>query len=152
MAMRPSMSRFCTCLRDRVGLVSRLGIEPNFLVFKSVWRCGNYAKHYALDAINGGFSNYDTHQRGSNPLSLASLSNQAYAHANKLFLEAVAGIYEEGDIVLVHDYDLMLLPALLRKRFPDITCGFFLHCPFPSTGEKNRLQLTIRNPWGLRTA
>lgn len=62
-------------------------------------------------------------------------SDQAYAHANKLFLEAVAGIYEEGDIVLVHDYDLMLLPALLRKRFPDITCGFFLHCPFPSTGE-----------------
>ncbi|CAN0524405.1 unnamed protein product, partial [Scytosiphon promiscuus] len=41
---------------------------------------------------------------------------------------------EEGDIVLVHDYDLMLLPALLRKRLPDITCGFFLHCPFPSTG------------------
>ncbi|CAM9120754.1 unnamed protein product [Sphacelaria rigidula] len=58
---------------------------------------------------------------------------EAYAHANKLFLEAVAGMYEEGDIVLVHDYDLMLLPALLRKRFPDITCGFFLHCPFPST-------------------
>lgn len=62
-------------------------------------------------------------------------STQAYAHANKLFLEAVAGIYEEGDIVLVYDYDLTLLPALLRKRFPDITCGFFLHCPFPSTGE-----------------
>lgn len=60
---------------------------------------------------------------------------QAYAHANKLFLEAVASMYEEGDIVLVHDYDLMLLPALLRKRFPDITCGFFLHCPFPSTGQ-----------------
>ncbi|CAM9115789.1 unnamed protein product [Choristocarpus tenellus] len=58
---------------------------------------------------------------------------EAYAHANKLFLEAIAGMYEEGDIVLVHDYDLMLLPALLRKRFPDVTCGFFLHCPFPST-------------------
>jgi trehalose 6-phosphate synthase/phosphatase len=35
--------------------------------------------------------------------------------------------------VLVFDYELMLLPALLRKRFPEITCGFFLHCPFPST-------------------
>lgn len=57
-----------------------------------------------------------------------------------MFLEAVAGIYEEGDIVLVHDYDLMLLPALLRKRFPDITCGFFLHCPFPSTGESASLE------------
>ncbi|CAM9218096.1 unnamed protein product, partial [Ascophyllum nodosum] len=58
---------------------------------------------------------------------------EAYVHANKLYLEALAGIYEDGDIVLVYDYDLMLLPALMRKRFPDITCGFFLHCPFPST-------------------
>ncbi|CAN0499906.1 unnamed protein product [Discosporangium mesarthrocarpum] len=42
-------------------------------------------------------------------------------------------MYEEGDLVLVHDYDLMLLPALLRKRFPGVTCGFFLPCAFPST-------------------
>lgn len=74
--------------------------------------------------------------------ALSLLSIQAYTHANKLFLEAVAGIYEEGDIVLVHDYDLMLLPALLRKRFPDITCGFFLHCPFPSTGEGTYSQIS----------
>ncbi|CAN0475764.1 unnamed protein product, partial [Discosporangium mesarthrocarpum] len=51
-------------------------------------------------------------------------------HANKLFLEAVASMYGEGDLVLVHDYDLMLLPSLLRKRFPDVTGGFFLDCPF----------------------
>eukprot|EP00611_Tribonema_gayanum_P021695 TRINITY_DN4221_c0_g1_i4.p1 TRINITY_DN4221_c0_g1~~TRINITY_DN4221_c0_g1_i4.p1 ORF type:complete len:750 (-),score=199.55 TRINITY_DN4221_c0_g1_i4:3086-5335(-) len=58
---------------------------------------------------------------------------EAYAHANRLFLDAVAEVYEEGDLVLVFDYELMLLPALLRKRFPEVTCGFFLHCPFPST-------------------
>ena len=94
-----------------------------------------------LDALNG--------------VGLPFADNQAYAHANKLFMEAVAGIYEEGDIVLVHDYDLMLLPALLRKRFPDITCGFFLHCPFPSTGERFVATLRCSVPmrahsgWGM---
>lgn len=47
--------------------------------------------------------------------------------------QVVADTYEQGDLVLVLDYELMLLPMLLRKRFPDIVCGFFLHCPFPSS-------------------
>lgn len=47
--------------------------------------------------------------------------------------------------MLVYDYDLMLLPALLRKRFPDITCGFFLHCPFPSTGENEHVGIPVHN-------
>lgn len=45
----------------------------------------------------------------------------------------VADLYVPGDLVLVLDYELMLLPMLLRKRFPDVVCGFFLHCPFPSS-------------------
>lgn len=45
----------------------------------------------------------------------------------------MADLYEPGDLVLVLDYELMLLPMLLRKRFPDVVCGFFLHCPFPSS-------------------
>ncbi|KAM3570514.1 hypothetical protein VYU27_007416 [Nannochloropsis oceanica] len=57
----------------------------------------------------------------------------AYVHANQCYLEVVADTYEPGDLVLVLDYELMLLPMLLRKRFPDVVCGFFLHCPFPSS-------------------
>ena len=34
---------------------------------------------------------------------------------------------------MVCGYQLMNLPALLRRRFSDIVCGFFLHCPFPSS-------------------
>ena len=37
--------------------------------------------------------------------------------------QVVADTYEQGDLVLVLDYELMLLPLLLRKRFPDIVCG-----------------------------
>eukprot|EP00639_Heterosigma_akashiwo_P006242 CAMPEP_0194588248 /NCGR_PEP_ID=MMETSP0292-20121207/19648_1 /TAXON_ID=39354 /ORGANISM="Heterosigma akashiwo, Strain CCMP2393" /LENGTH=971 /DNA_ID=CAMNT_0039444677 /DNA_START=88 /DNA_END=3003 /DNA_ORIENTATION=- len=58
---------------------------------------------------------------------------EAYTHANHLFLDAISQVYEEGDLVMVWDYQLMLLPALLRRRLPEATCGFFLGTPFPST-------------------
>ena len=41
--------------------------------------------------------------------------------------------YQEGDLVVVHDYELMLLPAMIRSRFPEAACGFFCNCPFPSS-------------------
>ena len=55
-----------------------------------------------------------------------------YRRVNEKFADAVAGIYQPGDIVWVHDYQLMLVPALLRQRLPDARIGFFLHIPFPS--------------------
>ncbi|KAG7376706.1 hypothetical protein PHYPSEUDO_012861 [Phytophthora pseudosyringae] len=57
----------------------------------------------------------------------------AYCSANQKFLEAASEIYKDGDLVLVCDYQLMALPGLLRRRFPDVTCGFYFHCPFPSS-------------------
>ena len=60
-------------------------------------------------------------------------SFDAYCAANQRYYEVVTEIYEPGDLVLVYDYHLMLLPMLLRTRFPDITCSFTLTCPFPST-------------------
>jgi trehalose 6-phosphate synthase/phosphatase len=39
---------------------------------------------------------------------------------------------EPGDVVWIHDYQLMILPQLLRREQPDATIGFFLHIPFPS--------------------
>eukprot|EP00741_Cyanophora_paradoxa_P022976 tig00021532_g22195.t1 len=57
----------------------------------------------------------------------------AYVRANEEFCEAVMQIYDpERDIVWVHDYHLMMLPAMLRKRHPEMRIGFFLHIPFPA--------------------
>ena len=56
----------------------------------------------------------------------------AYAQVNRQFAEAAAAVIEPGDIVWVHDYQLMLLPAMIRERFPEVSIGFFLHIPFPS--------------------
>ncbi len=57
---------------------------------------------------------------------------EAYQAVNQLFATVVSEHIEEGDIIWIHDYQLLLLPALLRKLFPSITIGFFLHIPFPS--------------------
>jgi trehalose 6-phosphate synthase/phosphatase len=55
-----------------------------------------------------------------------------YADVNRRFADAIARVYEPGDMVWVHDYQLMLVPALLRERVPRARIGFFLHIPFPS--------------------
>ena len=58
---------------------------------------------------------------------------QAYREVNDSFAEVVASHYQAGDTIWIHDYQLMLLPALLRTRLPRARIGFFLHIPFPSS-------------------
>lgn len=59
---------------------------------------------------------------------------QAYVSVNKTFAAKVMEVIApEDDIVWVHDYHLMLLPTLLRKKCNKVKMGFFLHSPFPSS-------------------
>ncbi len=55
-----------------------------------------------------------------------------YISVNKIFCETISQIYKPGDTIWVHDYHLMLLPEMLREKFPEASIGFFLHIPFPS--------------------
>lgn len=57
---------------------------------------------------------------------------EAYLQVNRKFAEEVVKHLREDDLVWVHDYQLMLLPAMIRESFPNISIGFFLHIPFPS--------------------
>ncbi|BDG03607.1 bifunctional alpha,alpha-trehalose-phosphate synthase (UDP-forming)/trehalose-phosphatase [Anaeromyxobacter oryzae] len=57
----------------------------------------------------------------------------AYQAVNERFADAIAARHEPGDLVWIHDYQLMLVPQLLRDRIPDARIGFFLHIPFPSS-------------------
>jgi trehalose 6-phosphate synthase/phosphatase len=52
---------------------------------------------------------------------------------NERFAEAVARNYRGGDIIWIHDYQLCLAPAMIRRLLPDAPIGFFLHVPFPSS-------------------
>ena len=64
-----------------------------------------------------------------------------YVQVNKRFTERAAEVAAEGAIVWVHDYQLQLVPAMLRQRRPDLTIGFFLHIPFPP------YELFTQLPW-----
>ncbi|MBD0294147.1 MAG: bifunctional alpha,alpha-trehalose-phosphate synthase (UDP-forming)/trehalose-phosphatase, partial [Flavisolibacter sp.] len=57
---------------------------------------------------------------------------EAYTKANRIYADKIKEVYQPGDVVWVHDYQLMLVPQLLRTALPDISIGFFLHIPFPS--------------------
>lgn len=56
----------------------------------------------------------------------------SYKQVNEKFCEVILNIVDKDDIIWIHDYHLMLLPELLRRKLPDITIGFFLHIPFPA--------------------
>ena len=56
----------------------------------------------------------------------------AYERVNKKYRDAVLEIAQPGDTIWIQDYQLMLLPQLLREAIPDASIGFFLHIPFPS--------------------
>ena len=57
---------------------------------------------------------------------------RAYQEVNELFAVAVRSVAQAQARIWVHDYQLMLLPALIRELLPRSIIGFFLHIPFPS--------------------
>lgn len=68
---------------------------------------------------------------------------KSYEEVNQLFAERILSLLGPDDILWVHDYQLMLLPQLVRQQRPDASIGFFLHIPFPSF-EIFRL---LHRPW-----
>jgi trehalose 6-phosphate synthase/phosphatase len=57
----------------------------------------------------------------------------AYRKANERFAAELRAHVGPTSVVWVHDYQLMLLPELMRATTPDATIGFFLHVPFPAS-------------------
>jgi trehalose 6-phosphate synthase/phosphatase len=58
---------------------------------------------------------------------------QGYRAVNQRFAKAAARSYRDGDIIWIHDYQLMLVPGFLRRLLPRARIGFFLHVPFPAS-------------------
>ena len=56
----------------------------------------------------------------------------AYKQVNDKFADVANGYIQNGDTVWIHDYQLLLLPCLIRTRKSQVTIGFFQHIPFPS--------------------
>jgi trehalose 6-phosphate synthase len=64
-----------------------------------------------------------------------------YRQVNGRFAEAAAEVAAPGATVWVQDYQLQLVPAMLRELRPDLRIGFFLHIPFPP------IELFMQLPW-----
>src|SRR3982750_4894104 len=71
--------------------------------------------HYLLDRLPPGPTSWST-----------------YEAVNRRFADGAIERYQPGDLVWVHDYQLMLVPEMIRRRLPDARIGFFLHIPFPA--------------------
>ncbi len=56
-----------------------------------------------------------------------------YEAVNRRFAEAAVASYKPGDLIWVHDYQLMLVPQMIRERIPEARIGFFLHITFPAS-------------------
>ncbi|KAK4530041.1 hypothetical protein CCYA_CCYA03G0898 [Cyanidiococcus yangmingshanensis] len=68
----------------------------------------------------------------------------AYCQVNEIYAEALFRESQPGDLIWIHDFQLMMVPQLLRSRLADARIGFFLHTPFPSS-EIYRM-LPVRRP------
>jgi trehalose 6-phosphate synthase/phosphatase len=58
---------------------------------------------------------------------------EVYRTVNQRFADRVAEVAQPGDLVWVQDYQLCLVPGMLRAKVPELKIGFFLHIPFPSS-------------------
>ena len=66
---------------------------------------------------------------------------ETHRRVNERFADAAAAVAAEGATVWVQDYQLQLVPRMLRERRPDLRIGFFLHIPFPP------VELFLQLPW-----
>jgi len=64
-----------------------------------------------------------------------------YVDVNRRYAEATLGALQIDDVAWVQDYQLQLVPAMLREQVPALRIGFYLHIPFPP------LELFSRLPW-----
>ncbi|MBC8391143.1 MAG: trehalose-6-phosphate synthase, partial [Deltaproteobacteria bacterium] len=78
---------------------------------RTIWPLFHYFSHYA--DFNRQFWN-------------------RYVQVNEAFCKAVLKNVHPNDKIWIHDYQLMLLPKMLREHLPKTQIGFFLHIPFPS--------------------
>lgn len=96
------------------------------------------ANHY--DGMSNGTLWPLYHDRAG-PVEFHRTWFDGYRQVNEKFAEAVAGAAEPNAVVWIHDYQLQLVPGMLRERRPDLRIGFFLHIPFPPS------ELFIQLPW-----
>jgi trehalose 6-phosphate synthase len=97
-----------------------------------------------LQGFYEGFSNealWPLYHDGIRPSTFDEGWWDTYVRVNERYAAAAAEVAAPEAVVWVHDYQLQLVPAMLRELRPDVRIGFFLHIPFPPA------ELFTRLPW-----
>ncbi|KAL7675877.1 hypothetical protein ACOME3_002138 [Neoechinorhynchus agilis] len=109
------------------SMLKEQGLVPVFL-----------SKH-EVNMFYSGFSNKTLWPHFHYFTQFTSYANEYfdwYQSVNDKFKDAVfeqvSKDHEESDMIWIHDYQLLMVPAMIRDRFHNVGIGFFLHIPFPS--------------------
>ena len=112
---------------DRDNVASQLAEMSLVPVFLEQEEINQYYEGFSNDVLWPVFHYYIS------TYTAYKQSNWEYYQAvNRKFRDIVLREAEPGDIIWIHDYQLLLLPELIREELPDVSIGFFLHIPFPS--------------------
>lgn len=98
--------------------------EGIYLKDQARWR--RYAEHDLYTLFH-----YKQHEPTNGRAERKSWAD--YIYLNQKFANRILEIYKPGDVVLINDYHLLLLPQMLRQKIPNMYISFFLHVPFPSS-------------------
>jgi len=110
---------------DQQEMIKKLKELKNFPVFLSKFQIEAYYEGFCNKTIWPLFHSFSQYALYDDRLW------DQYKRVNKIFCQTVLDIVKPEDTIWIHDYQLMLLPHLLRQKLPDLTIGFFLHIPFP---------------------
>ncbi|KAK8869240.1 glycosyltransferase family 20 protein [Apiospora arundinis] len=109
-----------------IWLADNEEMTDNGIALKDQSRWRQYAEHelYAL-------FHYRQHEPTDGRLERMQWTD--YYRMNLKFADKIMDVYKPGDVVVIHDFYLMLLPSMLRQRAPNMYISFYLHTPFPTS-------------------
>jgi trehalose 6-phosphate synthase/phosphatase len=113
--------------RDKHTVTNKLKELSLLPVFLSQEEVSQYYEGFSNDVLWPVF-----HYYASTYANYQQSNWESYKKVNEKFKNAVMAVAELGDTIWVHDYQLLLLPELIRREMPEVSIGFFLHIPFPS--------------------
>jgi trehalose 6-phosphate synthase/phosphatase len=103
--------------------LGKINLHPVFLVQSEI---NDYYEGFSNETLWPLFHYFPTYT-SYNPQHWDS-----YRDVNQKFADEIIKVATKDDIVWIHDYQLMLVPEMVRKAIPEISIGFFQHIPFPS--------------------
>lgn len=109
--------------KEVVDELIKLKMAPVFLTKKDVEL---YYEGFSNETIWPAFHYFTQH------INYEDEYWDAYWNVNKKFCDAILAKASDDDTIWVHDYQLLLLPMMLREKLPNATIAFFQHIPFPS--------------------